>query len=140
MKRPRGIILLAFLSFFGAVASTAIGIILAQFCLGFGSCGSFRYDIFAISLVPALLLLVEGYGLARFRNWSRVVALVLLPCAFIFVAWNTGYWVHGPGAEYRLMGIRLLGLAIAGLIVWYLRRRDVKAYFQPKPVPPEPGS
>jgi len=78
----------------------------------------------AIALIFGILYIVVAYGFWIGAGWSRLLAIILSVLGIIF------------GLITLPSGIILI--IIYGLILWYLMRSDVKAFFGAGPPPSPP--
>ena len=138
MKRSAGVIVLAVFCFVGAFASIALGWFLANFCVGFGSCGDISWPVVALGAFAAFPFVMAGYGLIRLRNWARILTIVLLvlsPVASIFYVIGTPAWGNlmlyheMESGLATLVSLVVAQLIVVALIVWYLLRRNVREAF-----------
>lgn len=79
--------------------------------------------LFFFSLLSALL----GWGMWSLMNWARVVTIILCGLRFLsaatFLLWGLAHF--NPFVVFSL-----LGLAINGIILWYLFQPHVKQAFR----------
>jgi hypothetical protein len=138
--RPLGISILAILELlfgvlaliFGAILAAASGaIVSAASSVGLGSISSGVLGTFIAVLgggvaVAGLIGILIGWGLWTGRGWARIVAIIL-----------TAIGVIG-GLVTLILSIYtgIVSLIIDLLILWYLFRPNVKAYFSKSPPTP----
>jgi len=147
--RPTGVVLIAVYHFliaifliFLAVALGLGGTVLgAMFAAGhespLGGLGMAVGILGAIAmLIGAGVAGVAGYGIWALREWGRILSIVLaaISLGFALPGLLLGHHIH----MFFLFGtLRLIRIAIAGLIIWYLVQPQIKALFQPTvPVAP----
>lgn len=135
--RPLGISILAIIELLFGVISLVLGAILAAASgsivsaaksVGLGSIGAGALGtVIAILggglVIAGLIGILIGWGFWTGRGWARIVAIIL-----------TAIGVIG-GLVALLLGIYtgIVGLVIDVLILWYLFRPSVKAYFSKSP-------
>lgn len=130
MTRPTGVTILAVLYFIGAGVLALAG--LAMFAVGgmagamgglgvmFGALGAF---LGIVMLLFAALAGVAGWGLWTGKGWAWMLALVL-------TALNAVSNLFGfAGGDTTSIVSSVIGLAIAGFIIWYLLQPGVKKWF-----------
>lgn len=130
-QRPTGVAILAVLYYIGAAFLAVGGIAMMMGGAFFGAMmaeamGMAGGAFAAIGIVIGIVLLLiaalsgaTGWGMWTGRSWAWILALVLTALNALS---SVASLVQG---EYG----SLLGLAIAGLIIWYLFRPAVKAWF-----------
>lgn len=128
--RPVGVTVLAVLYFIGAGFLVLAG--LAMFALGgmagamagmpamFGALGAM---LGVVALLLAALAAATGWGMWTAKPWAWILALVLTGLNALSNVLNLA-----SGDAGAIAGA-VFGLAIAGLIIWYLLRPEVKRYF-----------
>jgi hypothetical protein len=125
-RRPTGITILAILELIGGIFGLLGGILL----IGVGGSGilsSLGYGI-ASGLIAALgggvvvfslFALLMGWGMWTGKGWAWIIAVIL--------------YILGALANLASLAIgvytSIVGLVIAALILWYLWRPHVKAFF-----------
>jgi uncharacterized membrane protein (DUF2068 family) len=82
------------------------------------------------SLVFAVIAALAGYGIWTFREWGRILCIVLAALSLLFSL--TGLLMPGPHLGFFLGGYRLIKLAISVAIVWYLMQPQIRALFRPR--------
>ena len=141
--RPTGVVLIAIYHFVGAAfllllaASLVVGgsVLGAMFGGGRGGpIGGMGLGLFvgvlgaAFTLVFALVAAFAGYGVWTFREWGRILCIVL---AVISVLMSLpGLLLMGLHFGLFLGGYRLLRTAVNVVIIWYLVQPQIRAYFQ----------
>lgn len=143
--RPTGIVLIAiyhYLSaaFLGMVAiALAVGgtVLGAMFSAGsgvpFAGMGMFVGLLgAAFSIVFAVVAALAGYGVWTFREWGRILCIVL--AAISLVTSLPGLLMMGLHLNLFFGGYRLFRIAISILIIWYLVQPQIKALFQRTPM------
>lgn len=135
MTRPTGVTILAVLDFIGAAGCVLLGIL---FMVGgtfagaaagsntqggaaaFGFLAGLGAFMGVAMFIGAAIAALVGWGLWKLKGWARIVTIVLAAL----------------GAAVNLLGIvthfnvgGLIGLAIDGLILWYMFQPNVKAAF-----------
>jgi hypothetical protein len=114
-QRPMGVTVIAVLNFVGAAISTLI------FLLALGAGVDMGVYAFVLPL-QIIFALVVGVGLFQLRNWARTAAFI----GYGFnIAFNVLAMLTGP-----VEGSTLIGIAIAGIIIWYLRQPQVAEVFE----------
>jgi Predicted membrane protein (DUF2127) len=125
-SRPTGVAILAVLDLLGGIALILFGGLLAA-AGGSSMLSSYGYGAytgiaagFGLALaVGGLLALLVGWGLWTGRGW----------------AWTLGVVLYGIGLVFSIVGLVtggasvLVSLVIDAIILWYLFRPHVKAYF-----------
>ncbi|MCY1142050.1 hypothetical protein OWR29_28995 [Actinoplanes sp. Pm04-4] len=89
----------------------------------------------AIVLIFALFTLVLAHQTRRGRLWAWIVALILLPFAFLFGALMT--LITAVGGAFPLAGAALIACSLAALLALTVPR-SARAYFLTKPAPSMP--
>jgi len=90
--------------------------------------GAIALGIAAVLVILGIMALVSAYGLWNGKGWAWYLSVILL------VLWLILSLLSLPGG--------IIGLIIAGLLLWYFFRPYVKAFFglgpapQPPPAPP----
>ena len=146
VSRPTGVAILAILGFLGSLITILIGIgglVLSAFitgildALGFsGLVGAFAGLVVAalsvVVLIAGLIYLLLSWGLWSGKNWARIIWI-------IFAALGALGALSTIAAGAYIAGI--IDLVIDVLIIYYLTRPHVSAYFkhmvmmQPTPQP-----
>lgn len=125
--RPTGITILAVLAAIGGVLSILAGIALIGLG-GLGAATTGEAAIFGLGAIFGLLILASGiaslafaYGAWTLKPWAWTlgVALQILSLALAVVA------ILG-GSD---IGSQIIGIAIAGIILYYLMQPSIKAVF-----------
>jgi len=139
--RPTGIVLIALYHFlaaaflvFLAVALAVGGSVLgAMFAAGksipLGGVG-FLVGVVgaAFALIFAVVAALAGYGVWTFREWGRVLCIVLAGITVLLSL--PGLLFMGPHFGFFMGGYRLIKIAINVLIIWYLVQPQIRALFQ----------
>ena len=130
--RPTGVTVLAILELFGGIITILFGmaaIVSSTFLnpYGYAVVAGLAVASGGALVLFGVLAVVVGYGMWSGKGWSWTLAVVLygLGVVFSLVYIAVGLWSN------------ILALAIDLLILWYLWRPHVKAYFgkrQPVPV------
>ena len=126
MERPLGITILAVLEIIGAILVLIGGIILvaaSAFLEGMISdlvpFSGYFTGLFAIIggvvIVVAIIAFLVGYGLWKGSGWAWIVQLI--------------FSALGAITSLAALPSGIVGLIIDGLIIWYLFRPNVKAFF-----------
>ncbi len=138
--RPTGVTLIAVLFFIYGILSLlgALGIMGLPLP---DPIGRFSLIIGLVSLLIGVAYLALGYGLWDLREWGRIgtIALsaivlfanVIFGAAMLFGVDLGGFRLSFPGVGAGA----LIQAAIAGLIIYYLSRPDVREAFQELPTP-----
>jgi len=134
-NRPFGVTLLAVLHilqmilyFIIGVALIAVGALLPRFLLRLPRfVGGIVGLIGGVLVIIALLYLLLAYGLWTGRAWAWTISLVIAGLAIVFslIALVVRGGVGG-----------LITLVLNGVVVYYLMRPNVKAFFGKAPTPP----
>jgi len=84
--------------------------------------------IIGIFLVPdGIASIIVGWGLLRGKGWAWFGAVILTIISIIFNIIIIAFL--GMGEDPASIGGTVVGFAIYGIILWYLYRQKVKAYF-----------
>ncbi len=139
--RPTGIALIAIYHFLAAAFLVFLAIALgvggsvvgAMF--GAGQSALLGGMGFLVGVVGAAFLLVfacvaamAGYGVWTFREWGRILCIVLAVISILFSL--PGLLFHMQFG-FLLGGYRIIKIAIQVLIVWYLVQPQIVALFRP---------
>jgi len=112
--RPTGVTILAILEIISGIIAIAAGLLLATISsvigIEFGAIGGI---ISAIVIALGVASFVMAWGLLQGKSWAWTATLVLTIISLIF----------------DLAGANLVGLIIDGVILYYLFRPNVKAFF-----------
>jgi uncharacterized membrane protein (DUF2068 family) len=108
-RRPLGVTLVAILLIIIGIISLVSGLILLVIIVGI------------IPLVLGIAYLVMAYGLWKGRNWARIISLIL---AGIGIVMGIVYIIQDN------LGGGIASLIINGVIIFYLNRPNVKAFFR----------
>ena len=143
--RPGGVTVLSILDFIGGILAFLVGLfvvavggsgLLAQ--LGYGLFSGFVVVAGVAVVIIGLLSLLLGYGMWTGKGWAWLLAVIL----------------YALGALSSLLSLAggsfgsIVSLVIYGLLLWYLWKPHVKAYFgkgmgmqstpMAQPAPPTP--
>ncbi len=125
-SRPGGVTVLAILDFLGGILAFFVGLfvvalggsgLLAQFGYGFAS--GFVVVAGVAVIIIGLLGLLLGYGMWTGKEWAWLLAVIL----------------YALGALSSLLSLAggsfgsIVSLVIYGILLWYLWKPHVKAYF-----------
>ncbi|MDA4125793.1 MAG: hypothetical protein OK452_01115 [Thaumarchaeota archaeon] len=125
-SRPTGVTILAILDFVGGVLAFFVGLfvvalggsgLLSQF--GYGFVSGFVVVAGVAVIIIGLLGLLLGWGMWTGKEWAWILAIVL----------------YALGALSSLLSLAggslgsIVSLVIYGLLLWYLWKPHVKAYF-----------
>jgi hypothetical protein len=88
-----------------------------------------------ILLIIGLITFLIAWGFLRGRNWSRIVAIILLFISIIVTVINT--IVAAIFTTGALIGL-IISIIIPVLLIWYLTTPRVKAWFLPAYYAPKP--
>ena len=135
MDRPTGVTIIAILYWLGTFFSACLGVLAlagagivaallkrnnVEFLAGIGVI--LARVLFFSSLVFALL----GWAIWSLKNWARIVTIVI--CGLrVFSAAMVLLW--GLAHVNPFVLVSLVGIALNGLIVWYLLQPHVKQVF-----------
>lgn len=112
--RPTGVTILAILEIISGIIAIAAGLLIATISsmigIEFGAIGGI---ISAIVIALGVASFVMAWGLLQGKSWAWTSTLVLTIISLIF----------------DLAGANLVGLIIEGVILYYLFRPNVKAFF-----------
>jgi len=125
MNRPTGVTVLAILAFCFALFLLLAGLLMTLVGTTIGAAGGpvlAALGAFAgiVMIVFALLEALVGYGLWSLKGWAWILTVIL---AGLGLAMNVLQMLSG-----EIFGA-LFGLAINGLILWYMMQPHVKAAF-----------
>jgi hypothetical protein len=81
-----------------------------------------------VLFVVGLISILIAWGFLKGRNWSRVLAIVLLFIAVVVTVFNT--IVAAIFTTGALLGL-IVSIIIPILLIWYLTTPKVKAWFKP---------
>ena len=125
-------VLQAILLFLGGLAVLAVGFFLSQAILRFPHLLRGIFPVIgAVLIVVALLDAVLAYGLWTGRGWAWILSLILAALGILFSLVSLVFR-GGVGG--------FLTLIIDLIIVYYLTRPNVKAFFGETPAAPAPPS
>ena len=135
-SRPTGVAILAILELIGGVIGLLLGILLIGVggsgilsSFGFGLVSGIVAAVGGIIVVVSVLVLILGWGMWTGKSWAWTIAVILYILGVL-----SGIGSLAVGA---LTGV--VGLVISILILWYLWRPHVRAFFghgtQPAPMP-----
>lgn len=147
--RPTGIVLIAFYNLLAALFLVYAAISLATtgvssailppgHSIPSGTAGDVAGVLGAgVFLVFAIIAVLASYGIWSFREWARMLCIVLsgIPILFFLPGLFFDFSFYEGG--YRKIGYRLIRLAINILIIWYLGQPQVKARFHKAPSTPQ---
>jgi len=120
--RPTGVTILAILEWI-AGAFAILGSLGTVALSGFvGAFGGFMVIMGIITLVIGVANIVVGWGLWTLKKWAWNIAMIL---GVIGIIMALGSIVLNP----RTLGGQILGLAINGVVLYYLTRPHIKACF-----------
>ncbi len=138
--RPTGIVLIAIYHFLAAAFLVCLAIALgiggsvlgAMFAAGnsipLGGMGLFVGIVgAAFTLIFAVVAALAGYGVWTFREWGRILCIVLAAISILFSL--PGLLFMGLRFGFFLGGYRLIKLAISVLIIWYLLQPQIRSLF-----------
>lgn len=114
-QRPTGVTVIAVLNFIGAalIGFIFVTALAANVDLGFAAI------ILPLDVVFAIAV---GIGLLQLKNWARTLAFIGYGINIVIDIFGS---LTGP-----ITGSTLLNLAIAGIIIWYLRQPQVAEVFE----------
>ena len=81
----------------------------------------------AFTLIFAVVAALAGYGVWTFREWGRILCIVLAAISILFSL--PGLLFMGLHFGFFLGGYRLIKLAISVLIIWYLLQPQIRPLF-----------
>lgn len=148
MERPLGVTILACLMYLGALAMTALGVVLM---VGMGligaavggteatGSGAGMAMLASLGLIGGIVCLIFaglhgaiGMGLWKLKNWARVTTLVLT---------GIGVLINSLGLLAALMAMEIFSIMWVGVqlglgvwIVMYLMKPETKQAFAPRPL------
>jgi lysylphosphatidylglycerol synthetase-like protein (DUF2156 family) len=125
-QRPLGIAILAVLEIIGGILALIIGIafvaagsmfesMMSEVMPFYGLFTGIFAIIGAIVIVVAIIALLLGYGLWKGSGWAWILQLI--------------FSALGAVTSLTALPSGIVGLIIDGLIIWYLFRPNVKAFF-----------
>lgn len=139
--RPTGIVLIAIYHFLAAAFLVCLAIALGvggsvlAAMLGAGLGIPLRSLGFLVgilgstfSLVFACVAALAGYGVWKFREWGRILCIVL---AVVSILFSLPGLLLGLHLGFFLSGYRVIKIAIQVLFVWYLIQPQIVALFRP---------
>ncbi len=141
--RPTGVVLIAIYHFIGAafllllaVTLAVGGTVLGAMFAGFkgSAIGGMGLGLFvgvlgaAFTLVFAVVAALAGYGVWTFREWGRILCIVLAVISILLSL--PGLLLMGLHFGLFFGGYRLLRTAVNVVIIWYLVQPQIRAYFQ----------
>src|SRR5579863_8598384 len=136
-QRPTGVTILAILYLLFGVVALLLGALLAAAggsgvlnSVGYGGLSGIVSVIGGGVAIAGVLGILVGWGMWSGKGWARLVALVLSVIGLI----------GGLGSLAIGSFSGIVSLIIDALVIWYLFRPHVKAYFgggQPAPMPPQ---
>jgi hypothetical protein len=144
-KRPIGVTIIAILTIIGGIALLIGG-------LGFIAFGGFLStvsseggstevaDIAALGMVPMILgigmiiigiiYLIVSYGLLKGKGWAWTITIIVMIIGIviqIISAISTGLLTSSLASA---LATHIIGIIISGIIIFYLYRPHVRAYFK----------
>ena len=111
--RPLGVTLVAILTAIGGLIFLGSGLVLLIVGIGF------------ILLVLGIAYLVMAYGLWKGKGWAWTITLILSVISIISAIVSIAYGGYGA----------IINIIINAVIIYYLYRPNVKAYFGKAPSP-----
>lgn len=113
--RPTGVVILAILEILSGITAIGGGFMFATFTAmaGLGDFGVFGGVLSGILIAIGIASFVMAWGLLNGKPWAWTVTLILTIIAIIF----------------DLPSFNIIGLIIEAIILYYLFRPHVKAYF-----------
>ncbi len=112
--RPTGVTILAILEIISGIIAIAAGLLIATLSSMIGiEFGTIGVTISVIVIALGVASFVMAWGLLQGKSWAWTSTLVLTIISLIF----------------DLAGANLVGLIIEGVILYYLFRPNVKAFF-----------
>lgn len=141
VPRPTGVTILSILGFLGAIGIILIGIggiVLAAVLIAFlgafgfsgfvsGVAGLVVAAIGGVILILGLIFFLISWGLWSGKNWARLIWIFFSVLGILGALGSLAVKAYGSG---------LINLIIDGLIVYYLTRPHVSAYFHHTPIQP----
>lgn len=140
--RPTGVILIAVYHFLAALLLIFLGIALAVGGTVLGAMFAAGHESplggvgMAVGILGAIAMLigagiagVAGYGIWALREWGRILSIVLAAISLVFALPGLllGHHMH----MFFFFGtFRLLRIAVAALIIWYLVQPQIVALFK----------
>lgn len=139
--RPTGVVLIALYHFVSAIFLVVLAIFLvvggsvvgAMFGAGHGGAAGLGLGLFvgvlggAFVLVFALIAIVAGYGVWTFREWGRILCIVLAVISILLSL--PGLLLMHLHFGFFFGGFRLFRIALNVLIIWYLAQPQIVALF-----------
>ena len=113
--RPTGVVILAILEIISGITAIGGGFLFASFAgmMGMDIFGAFGGVISGILIAIGIASFVMAWGLLQGRSWAWTFTLILTIIGILF----------------DLTSFNVIGLLIEGVILYYLFRPHVKAYF-----------
>jgi hypothetical protein len=139
--RPTGIVLIALYHFLAAAFLVLLAVTLAvggsvlgaMFAAGnsglLGGMGLFVGVLGAcFTLIFAVVAALAGFGVWTFREWGRILCIVLAGITVLLSL--PGLLFMGLHFGFFLGGYRVIKVAINVLIIWYLVQPQIRSLFQ----------
>lgn len=136
VPRPTGVAILAILGFLGGAivligglgALAGAAFLATYFQNLFGAIGAIIATVIGITLlITALIVLLLSWGLWAGKNWARILVII---GNILFILLNLLSIVASPASA-------IIGIIIDALIIFYLTRPGVAAYFKGMPMQPQ---
>jgi hypothetical protein len=139
--RPTGVVLIAIYHFLSAAFLVCLAIFLlvggsmlgAMFGMGRNDAGGMGLGFLvgamgaAFVLIFAVIAAVAGFGIWGFREWGRILCIVLAVISILISL--PGILLMGLHFNIFFGGYRLLRIAVNVLIIWYLTQPQIKGLF-----------
>ncbi|HZY94299.1 MAG TPA: zinc ribbon domain-containing protein [Candidatus Bathyarchaeia archaeon] len=126
LSRPFGVTLIAILAILigivgvlGSLAIFALSAVVASTGTLGSALGGIGVIIGGVVLFFSLIWLVVGWGFASGKGWAWIVGMIVTVLSFIFAI---GSFMVSPGGG-------ILGVLVWGVMLYYLTRPGVKAFF-----------
>jgi hypothetical protein len=143
-KRPIGVTIIAILVIIGGISSIVGGLAAIAFA-GIVSMSSTEtgsnaaIDIGSLSIIPLVLgiiLLIIGiiylavsYGLLKGKGWAWIVTIVVTIIGLIMQIISAVITGLASSSIETAIVTHIIGIIISGIIIFYLYRPNVRAYF-----------
>ncbi|MDE1854315.1 MAG: hypothetical protein KGI38_11300 [Thaumarchaeota archaeon] len=146
-NRPGGVTVLAILEFLGGILDLGggayylnyVGSLVSAYGLSATNVTDY-YAFYAIELVFGLIALAVGYAFWTGKAWGWRLGIFASIASVIYSLGFGAYFVSVYGDYTELSG-GAIGLIVSLIVIYYLTRPHVKAYFgtgQPTMMPPPP--
>jgi hypothetical protein len=144
-KRPIGVTIIAILTIIGGIALLIGGLVFIAFggilsAVSSEGGSTEAADIAALGMVPMILgigmviigiiYLIVSYGLLKGKGWAWTITIIVMIIGIviqIISAISTGLLTSSLTSA---VATHIIGIIISGIIIFYLYRPHVRAYFK----------